>query len=143
MVEDSSSDQSLAAKFTQTSIYTGVLRKRGGGTSFMGRKSWKSRFFVLENGSLLYFESEVHYENKEGPLNDGYPYILPFCEVLSDEDFSGVGKQHFYFTIIPTDFRGGKGPLLLEAENETDRQQWLRRLNDAKASAGDVTNDKV
>ena len=29
-----------------------------GGTSLMGRKSWKQRFFVLSNGCLSYFASE-------------------------------------------------------------------------------------
>jgi len=36
---------------------TGIMEKRGKGESLMGRKSWKSRFFVLQGDTFAYYES--------------------------------------------------------------------------------------
>eukprot|EP01029_Cantina_marsupialis_P030969 TRINITY_DN8670_c0_g1_i2.p1 TRINITY_DN8670_c0_g1~~TRINITY_DN8670_c0_g1_i2.p1 ORF type:complete len:254 (-),score=22.56 TRINITY_DN8670_c0_g1_i2:387-1148(-) len=38
--------------------FEGFLTKQGGGTSFFGRKSYKRRYFLLENGVLSYWKSE-------------------------------------------------------------------------------------
>jgi hypothetical protein len=112
----------------------GYLRKQGGGTSVMGRKNWKKRFFVLEGASLSYYEDEETRMEKK-PLN-AQPYVLPFCDVLldtaADEAFSGVGKQKFCFTVKPCSSRGGKGPLSLEAESFAMRDTWMTMLKRAQ-----------
>ena len=36
-------------------IYEGYMEKKGGGTSFMGRRSWKKRWFVLDSKSIKYY----------------------------------------------------------------------------------------
>jgi hypothetical protein len=48
--------------------YVGYLRKRGGGYSFMGRKSWKERFVVLRGGVLTYFKSRADWEADREPV---------------------------------------------------------------------------
>jgi hypothetical protein len=109
--------------------YMGYLRKQGGGTSMMGRKSWKTRFFVLDGPILFYYDNEeARLEGK--PLNP-QPYILTFCDVLLD-DKSGVDASKYYFTIRPCGSRGGKGPLVLEAETAAMRGRWLTWLNAAQ-----------
>lgn len=48
--------------------YRGYLKKKGGGTSIFGRKSWKERFFVFSRGSLAYFETAADWEKGTEPL---------------------------------------------------------------------------
>lgn len=48
--------------------YRGYLKKKGGGTSIFGRKSWKERFFVFSRGNLAYFESAADWEKGTEPL---------------------------------------------------------------------------
>lgn len=45
-------------KSKQDSIKSGWLTKLGGGTSTLGRKSWKRRYFTLKFGELAYMPSE-------------------------------------------------------------------------------------
>lgn len=107
----------------------GYLRKQGGGTSLLGRKSWKTRFFVLDGPVLFYYENEeARVESK--PLNP-QPYIISFCDVLLD-DKAGIDNTKYYFTIKPCGSRGGKGPLVLEAETAAMRARWLTWLNTAQ-----------
>ena len=42
----------------QDFIHAGWLSKMGGGTSTLGRKSWKRRWMTLKGGELLYHESQ-------------------------------------------------------------------------------------
>lgn len=37
---------------------TGWLMKKGSGTSKMGRRNWKNRFFVLESSKIRYYAKE-------------------------------------------------------------------------------------
>ena len=39
-------------------LLSGILEKKGGGTSLFGRRNWKQRFFVLYHDRLSYYESE-------------------------------------------------------------------------------------
>jgi hypothetical protein len=39
--------------------HRGMLKKKGGGYTFMGSKTWKARFFVSQHGSLSYYENEA------------------------------------------------------------------------------------
>ena len=47
---------------TTVVLHAGILTKVGGGTSTLGRKSLKERFFVLTKGHLVYFKSPSHRE---------------------------------------------------------------------------------
>ena len=103
----------------------GYLRKQGAGTSMLGRKSWKTRFFYLDGACLSYFDNE---DSRDKPLN-AQPFVLPFCDVLLDNSTSAVGEGKFRFTIKPCGSRGGKAPLLLEADSNGQRTQWVEWLN--------------
>jgi len=107
----------------------GYLRKQGGGTSMLGRKSWKTRFFVLDGPVLYYYESEeAHIDGK--PLN-AQPYVLSFCDVILD-DANGIDQSKYYFTIRPCGSRGGSRPLSLEADSAATRGRWLTWLGNAQ-----------
>ena len=118
------SSQVAAMKVEPTSRM-GYLRKQGGGTSMLGRKSWKTRFFCLDGASLSYFDNE---DSRDKPLN-AQPFVLPFCDVLVDQGTGTGGEGKFRFTIKPCGSRGGKGPLLLEADSSGQRTQWVEWLN--------------
>jgi myosin X len=45
-------------KGKQDFIFAGWMTKMGGGTSTLGRKSWKRRWFALRGGELIYTPSE-------------------------------------------------------------------------------------
>lgn len=137
----------------------GALRKQGGGTSTWGRKNWKTRFFVLEGARLLYFEDDEARLERKKPLN-AQPYVLPFCDVLIDHSGDDGGfaadndgdrgggvagklrlsagwdtsanKPRFFFSVKPGSSRGGKGPLMLEADSASSRAAWVRDLKRAQ-----------
>ncbi len=48
--------------------YRGYLRKKGGGTSIFGRRSWKERFFVFSRGVLSYFDTASDHEKGLEPI---------------------------------------------------------------------------
>ena len=63
------------------------------------------------------------------------PMFYPFCDVLVDDaaaTAAGGGKQKFQFTVRPCGSRGGKGPLLLEADSNGQRAQWVEWLTAAQ-----------
>jgi hypothetical protein len=107
----------------------GYLTKQGGGTSLLGRKSWKTRFFVLDGTVLHYYENEESMADSK-PLNP-QPYILSFCDVVLD-DANCPDRTKYYFTIKPCGSRGGKGPLALEADSAATRNRWLTWLSNAQ-----------
>jgi hypothetical protein len=115
---------SAAALSAAPADRVGYLRKQGGGTSMLGRKTWKTRFFCLDGCSLSYFDDE---DARLKPLN-AQPYVLPFCDVLLDASPASVAEGKFRFTVKPCGSRGGKGPLLLEADSNGQRTQWVEWL---------------
>lgn len=57
--------------------------------------------------ALQYFENEDARQSAK-PLN-AQPYLLPLCDVVVDDDFSGVGKKKFLFSVRPTRSQVGGG----------------------------------
>ena len=58
------------AFFTTTAaeepVLQGYVYKRGGGTSFLGRSTWKRRYFVLAGARLAYYKAKDHYRRQPG-----------------------------------------------------------------------------
>lgn len=58
---------------------------QGGGSSFVGRQSWKERYFVLTGPKLQYYESEFDYSNHKEPIK-GITYNIAQCTVAITQD---------------------------------------------------------
>lgn len=104
----------------------GWLYKKGGGTSFMGRRNWNQRFFSLTNGILSYYKSDKEYKAGEAPIKN-CTFDLSQCRVELEETKNKGDLRGFM--IVPLNAQGGHKTLHLRAENEDVRHQWVVALN--------------
>eukprot|EP00054_Salpingoeca_dolichothecata_P004757 m.31731 g.31731 ORF g.31731 m.31731 type:complete len:173 (-) comp14829_c0_seq1:206-724(-) len=93
----------------------GWLTKQGGGQSALGRKSWKERWFVLENDKLSYHASVT-----SKPLGVIHLQDVTACEcsntVQNTTQFALVTEQRIY---------------RLDASTPEDCERWLLCLRKA------------
>lgn len=100
----------------------GWLYKKGGGTSFMGRRNWTQRYFSLTNGVLSYYKSDKEYKAGVAPIKN-CTFNLSQCRVELEEAKNKGDLRGF--AIIPLNPQGGHKTLHLRAENEDVRHQWV------------------
>ena len=120
-------------------LLEGALEKKGGGTSMFGRRNWKTRYFVLFEQFLQYYESErAAQNNPTEPLGTVYfgdgGGISPngvresaFSAPLRIEDRE-VGERG----IVPTLLLSSKGGRVFEmrALDAPSHASWERKLRE-------------
>lgn len=101
-------------------VKEGWLHKQGGGSSFLGRKNWKKRYFVLKPGVLRYFKGS----SKTNLLGE-----VDFSELVGGdaslaENQLGVGRKHCFAV------RSKERNLLLCAADSDDEMSWVKALRE-------------
>ena len=107
----------------------GYLNKKGGGTSFLGRRSWQARYFVLSDTSFGYWKKKEDFENSEKPIKNS-TFDITGCVV--DKVNSEKYKGKFLFKIRIFDKAAGKlglKELVVSATTESDREAWGNLLS--------------
>lgn len=104
---------------------TGWLRKRGGGTSTLGRRTWRSRFFVLEGAYLYYYKTQAEFANHKDAVR-AKPVDLPGHSVAIVTD-----SEEYEFEIVPLPGSGLVRTWCLRAASEEERQAWVGALKAA------------
>ena len=123
-VGDAQKRDSKLANLTGLPLQWGHLWKRGKGGAFMGSShKWKRRFFLLQDITLFYYDSESDFRGgKEAldviPMGSIYPQFMP--------DVS-CQKLVYSFELDGTPF--GKHKLMLCAESDGELQSWMRALH--------------
>jgi len=81
-------DEAKSAPAEADDIKKGYFLKQGGGTSLLGRKSWKKRYFVLAEGKLSYYADEAAYNSGAGPLKDRKINLSDFRVEVAPKELS-------------------------------------------------------
>ena len=84
-------------------------------------KSWKNRFFVLENGVMTYYESSI----------DKPPYGAGKKGEMSLKDTTAIVDKNIITITYNGDgaSREGKSKLTLEIRYPTEKEEWLQAIN--------------
>ena len=84
-------------------------------------KSWKNRFFVLENGVMTYYESSI----------DKPPYGAGKKGEMSLKDTTTTVDKNIITITYNGDgaSREGKSKLTLEIRYPTEKEEWLQAIN--------------
>jgi len=98
------------------SIYEGWLYKQGGSV-----RSWRKRYFRLEEGRLLY------YMNEEASMKPFGVIPLPGSKLLIENQHE-IGRKHV-FRIVPS-FKTSKKTFLLSAPSDKELKLWMSLLKD-------------
>ncbi|GMI01287.1 hypothetical protein TrST_g11737 [Triparma strigata] len=125
--------QSAVVMDQQNALHkAGYLKKKGGGTSFLGRRNWNSRYFVLSNSQLSYYKSDKEFKNQQAPIK-GSAINLTSSIVTSVDSDKYPGE--FLFTIKPLVDGSSEfdKEISLLASSQEERQGWVNLL---KMSSG-------
>jgi len=110
-LEESKSEKSAhidKAVVSANASISGFLTKQG-----KLRKTWKSRFFVLENGILSYYDNKEMYPGKPAGR-------IELKTVLNIQDRPDKdGKSHLFEVVAP------QRTFFIQAESEEKRKEWL------------------
>jgi len=111
---------SAQGAMSERSLYKqGFLNKQG---AFV--KSWKTRYFVLRPGDLSYFKGKDQAQHGEVPLNTFFLKDATIVEV----PFSKHNKSCVFEIQFSTSTGNKDRTLVLEAESEADRAEWVKDL---------------
>lgn len=97
-------------------IYEGYLLKKGGGTSVVGRRNWKKRYFVL------YLDHLVYYKEKDGAILG--KISLSGCELR----IMNRTKYEWHFIIETPNLDGGRA-FQLRALEKGSFENWRDYLS--------------
>ena len=113
----------------------GCIWKRGGGRSALGKRNWKPRFCVVDNGHFCYYETEGDFATAPNkPLKA--PYNLIDCDVLVGEAENESSKEyHMFKGSVVTSFafriqprNSAERVMVLRCETEKQRTMWMERI---------------
>jgi len=106
---------------TTNSHKSGYLKKKGGGTSLLGRRNWNLRYFVLNHNRLSYWKTEDDYQSNAKPL--GTIPMLNCVLTRLDKDKYDYGFK--ITSIDPKSAQINKRELMVCANNEADMGNWM------------------
>eukprot|EP00045_Choanoeca_perplexa_P013102 m.146343 g.146343 ORF g.146343 m.146343 type:complete len:856 (+) comp16237_c0_seq1:254-2821(+) len=109
-------------------VHQGWLMKQGGGTSFLSRKSWKRRWFLLQGNQLTYHKSNLYIvSHMPSEVRKNATGVLNLVDALAIDPWDG---KPFGFVIIMKD-----RTFYIYATCAVERQRWLKQLRKAKEAA--------
>lgn len=112
-------------KGKQDFIKAGWLTKMGGGTSTLGRKSWKRRWMTLKGGQLTYHPSEDDNAEVLGTVD------VQHCErIIHNAEDDIPGKKEHALAI-----QTAKRTYVMYAETAEECQEWCDVLNSVKGKS--------
>lgn len=112
-------------------MHTGWLIKEGGARNILGRRTWKRRWFVLDRGSLQYFETEAAWSAGRLPIHDATIRVASFRLVEAGAEV-GEGAD---FALVPRDAAAsGARTWRFRGETSTEVTTWLRVLRASYAA---------
>jgi len=117
-------------KAKQDFIHAGWLTKMGGGTSTMGRKSWKRRWMTLKGGELHYMPSQGEEAEVLGTVD------IQNCEAVSSEDIP-MKKDNIFRIDTP------KRTYYMYADTPEEMQEWIDILNTVKGATTEEINQMM
>lgn len=91
-------------------------------------KTWKSRWFILQENKLFYFKEKPKTDNPEPPLG---VILLGFCTIEVTGTNSKSKEANYQFKILQSDWNEGKD-FLIQASSKSDMEDWVRALRQAK-----------
>lgn len=105
---------------TEPILFRAALEKKGGGKSFLGRRNWKTRHFVLRRGVLTWYktEKEMNQKVKEAPK-------LVLTELAGMQDATDLQRP---LTILLEDGER-EGGLMTRTMTQARYVQWRQALN--------------
>ncbi len=107
---------SVGANYSQNGYFKiGVLIKRGGGTTKLGKSSWKKRFFKLSPTQLTYWSSDKNDAKCKGDIS-----LVDYVWVQEQN----VKKGNFLF-LLKTTSRTWE----LVAATEAERAEWMAAID--------------
>jgi len=112
--EEEEYKKSLPPPAPDAKDFEGIMDKRGGGTSTLGRKSWKRRYMSLNSSVISWFV------NKGDPKPKNKLQFGPGDSVESSVDET----DHKFCFCLKTK----KRTLTMSATSEEDRVKWMKAL---------------
>lgn len=106
----------------------GFMQKRGGGTSKLGSRSWRNRYFVLKDQCLSYYHNAKEYNKGKNPLK-GAVYAINLCEVQEDT------QTPLVFSVIPKSADAGPRVLVCRCPTEKEATAWVASIRACQTSA--------
>eukprot|EP01012_Entosiphon_sulcatum_P024444 TRINITY_DN2960_c0_g1_i1.p1 TRINITY_DN2960_c0_g1~~TRINITY_DN2960_c0_g1_i1.p1 ORF type:complete len:819 (+),score=130.11 TRINITY_DN2960_c0_g1_i1:57-2513(+) len=114
---------------TQSPSCSGYLWKFSAGRSKLGAKNWKRRWFSLLADELAYFESQFPSDKKKGAVS--FATMRAVWPRLTAADHPEAREPGSYYFGVTFEQEGRVLWLLLRAENEDERAEWVRCLQSA------------
>ena len=111
----------------------GVLKKKGSGKSFLGRRNWNERYFVLNNGTIGYWKNKREFETNQPPIK-GSKIEVSQCEVTAVDSEKYIDQFPFKISVMEEEIK----ELFLMAPSAEERQGWINLI---KMSSGNTETE--
>lgn len=130
--ESTAETKTPATTSGNAAVHSGYLVKEGGARNFLGRRTWKRRWFVLDRGSMQYFETEAAWAAGRLPIHDDAIVMSEFTVVPAGAA-AGEGAD---FALVPKDAAvAAARTWRFRGESSADVATWLRLLRAACSPA--------
>jgi len=100
----------------------GYLSKQGGGSSVLGRKNWKVRYFVLKNGVLSYFTDKKEAQASATPKGSFHVLSITSIKTMPHKD-SKFHNQCHREIVLPN------RSLVVCCDQEDILKKWVDAIN--------------
>ena len=117
-----------ASTSTTLSNREGFMEKRGGGTSQLGSRSWRKRYFVLKDRRLTYYHKPDDHSNGKGPLK-GAVFAINMCQVREEI------QTPLTFSIVPKTADAGPRVLHCRCSTQKETSAWVASLRACETPA--------
>lgn len=111
-------DGNIAVWMRPPPVKSGVLSKKGGGTSLFGRRAWNERYFQLHDGVLSYHKSLESLVRGEPALGK-----IPLTRETRFED--QIASKDLCFNLVSPQRESG---LMVRCGNAVEYQEWLAAI---------------
>mmetsp|Transcript_17382 Transcript_17382/g.35862 ORF Transcript_17382/g.35862 Transcript_17382/m.35862 type:complete len:2102 (+) Transcript_17382:50-6355(+) len=105
---------------------SGYLKKKGSGKSFLGRRNWNMRYFVITGNKIGYWKSDKDFKSNQDPIK-GSQMDLSKCQVEAVDTDKYAGLFLFAIKTFNKELgRFNESELKLLATSEEEREGWIK-----------------